>query len=148
MRSLGLGPQVRYRDSGLFHAWFPGETVQEIDQTIKFACASHFDEALFSIATPYAGTEINDLVRATGSYEGNDIHEEWEGVVESSRKNGIKKNSRWLQRKAYFLFFPDPLPLRGNSAEDEELPRCSGRYWGAFTRNFMPFWEAERSRIN
>jgi len=22
------------------------------------------------------------------------------------------------------------------------------RYWGAFTRNFMPFFEAERSRIN
>jgi anaerobic magnesium-protoporphyrin IX monomethyl ester cyclase len=133
---------------GFFMIGFPGETVAEINQTIQFARKSHFDEALFSIATPYAGTELNDLVRASGSYEGgHDFHDEWEGVVRIRSQQWDHKKLRRLQRKAYFLFFVTRfrflhilLKLRS--------PKMFRRYWAAFARNFIPFFQEQRSRIN
>lgn len=144
---LGWARKYDVETLGFFMLGFPGETVREINQTIKFACDSHFDEALFSIATPYAGTELNDLVRATGSYEGNDVHEEWEGVVRVKSEEWDQKKLRRLQRKAYFLFFLTRLRFLRVLLKMKS-PRMFRRYWAAFTRNFMPFWEAERSRIN
>jgi anaerobic magnesium-protoporphyrin IX monomethyl ester cyclase len=133
---------------GFFMLGFPGETVEEIHQTIRFACKSHFDEALFSIATPYAGTELNDLVRATGSYEGgNDVHDEWEGIVKVKSEEWDHDKLRSLQRKAYFLFFLTRFRFV-RILMKMKSPKMFRRYWGAFTRNFMPFFEAERSRIN
>jgi anaerobic magnesium-protoporphyrin IX monomethyl ester cyclase len=145
---LGWARKYDIETLGFFMLGFPGEKVAEINQTIKFACASHFDEALFSIATPYAGTELNDLVRASGAYEGgNDVHDEWEGVVRIKSEEWDHKKLRWLQRKAYFLFFLTrfrfiKIILKMRS------PKMFRRYWAAFTRNFMPFFEAARSRIN
>lgn len=144
---VGWARKYRIETLGFFMLGFPGETVQEINQTIKFACSSHFDEALFSIATPYAGTEMNDLVRATGSYEGNDIHDEWEGVVRIKSEEWDHKKLKWLQRKAYFLFFLTRFRFVAILLKMKS-PKMFRRYWGAFTRNFMPFFEAQRSRIN
>ena len=50
----------RYRINtlGFFMIGFPGETVEEIKMTIRFACETELDEALFSIVIPYAGTEM------------------------------------------------------------------------------------------
>ncbi len=145
---LGWARKYRIETLGFFMLGFPGETIVEINQTIRFACDSYFDEALFSIATPYAGTELNDLVRATGAYEGgSDFHDEWEGVVQIKSDEWDQRKLRWLQRKAYFLFFLTRfrfikivLKLRS--------PRMFRRYWAAFTRNFMPFFEPQKSRIN
>ena len=145
---LGWAKKYDIETLGFFMLGFPGEKVEEINQTIKFACASLFDEALFSIATPYAGTELNDLVRASGAYEGgNDLHDEWEGVVQIKSEEWDHKKLKWLQRKAYFLFFLTrfrfiKIILKMRS------PKMFRRYWAAFTRNFMPFFETERSRVN
>src|SRR5437867_630059 len=144
---LGWAHRYGIETLGFFMLGFPGETVEEINQTIRFACDSYFDEALFSIATPYAGTELNDLVRATGSYEGNDMHEEWEGVVKVRSDEWDQSKLRWLQRKAYFFFFLTRLRFV-RVLWKMRTPRTFRRYWAAFTRNFMPFWETQRSRIN
>lgn len=133
---------------GFFMLGFPGETVEEINQTIRFAWKSHFDEALFSIAMPYAGTELNDLVRATGSYEGgSDVHDEWEGVVRTKSEEWGQKELRGLQRKAYFLFFLTRFRFVKILLKMKS-PRMFRRYWAAFARNFMPFFAAQKSRIN
>jgi len=133
---------------GFFMLGFPGETVAEINQTIQFACRSHFDEALFSIATPYAGTELNDLVRATGSFEGgHDVHDEWEGVVRIRSQQWDHKKLRWLQRKAYFLFFLTRLRFVRILAKMRS-PKMFRRYWAAFARNFVPIFQKQRSRVN
>ncbi len=133
---------------GFFMIGFPGESVAEINQTIRFACDSRFDEALFSIATPYAGTELNDLVRATGSYEGEgDIHDEWEGVVRVKTDEWDHRRLKWLQRKAYFLFFLTRFRFLKILLKMKS-PRLFWRYWAAFTRNFVPFFGAQKSRIN
>lgn len=133
---------------GFFMLGFPGETVAEINQTIRFACKSHFDEALFSIATPYAGTELNDIVRATGSFEGgHDIHDEWEGVVRIKSAQWDNKRLRGLQKKAYFLFFLTRLRFVRILVKMRS-PKMFRRYWAAFARNFVPFFQSQRSRVN
>ncbi len=145
---LGWARKYKIETLGFFMLGFPGETEAEINQTIKFACDSHFDEALFSIATPYAGTELNDLVRATGTFEGgNDVHDEWEGVVRIKSDEWDCKKLKWLQRKAYFLFFLSRFRFVKVLLKMKS-PRMFKRYWAAFTRNFMPFFEAQRSRVN
>ena len=144
---LGWAHKYKIETLGFFMLGFPGETVEEINQTIRFACNSYFDEVLFSIATPYAGTELNDLVRATGSYEGDDIHDEWEGVVRVKSEEWDHKKLKALQRKAYFWFFLTRLRFIGILLK-MRTPKMFRRYWSAFTRNFMPFFETEKSRIN
>jgi radical SAM superfamily enzyme YgiQ (UPF0313 family) len=140
--------KYRIETLGFFMLGFPGETVKEINQTIRFACDSYFDEALFSIAAPYAGTELNDLVRATGSFEGGqDVHDEWEGVVRIKSEEWDHRKLKQLQRKAYFLFFLTRFRF-AKILLKMKSPRMFRRYWAAFTRNFMPFFEAQKSRIN
>ena len=127
---------------------FPGETIAEIEQTIRFARKSHFDEALFSIATPYAGTELNEVVRASGNFEGgHDIHDECEGVVRIISEEWDHKKLRRLQRKAYLTFFVTRLRFFRILAKMRS-PKMFRRYWGAFTRNFVPFFQSQRSRVN
>lgn len=145
---LGWARKYGIETLGFFMLGFPGETVAEINETIRFACASHFNEALFSIATPYAGTELNDLVRATGAYEGgSDVHEEWEGVVRITSEEWNHRKLIWLQRKAYFLFFLSRFRFVKILVKMKS-PKMFRRYWAAFTRNFMPFFETQKSRIN
>jgi radical SAM superfamily enzyme YgiQ (UPF0313 family) len=140
--------KYRIETLGFFMLGFPGETIREINQTICFACDSYFDEALFSIATPYAGTELNDLVRATGSFEGGqDVHDEWEGVVRIRSEEWDHRRLKQLQRKAYFLFFLTRFRFVKILLKMKN-PRMFRRYWAAFTRNFMPFFETQKSRIN
>ncbi len=145
---LSWARKYKIETLGFFMLGFPGETIAEINQTIRFASESHFDEALFSIATPYAGTELNDLVRSTGLYEGgNDIHDEWEGVIRIKSEEWDHRKLKWLQRKAYLLFFLTRFRFVKILLKMKS-PRMFRRYWAAFTRNFMPFFEAQRSRIN
>lgn len=145
---LGWARKYNIETLGFFMIGFPGETVAEINQTIRYACDSHFDEALFSIATPYAGTELNDMVRATGSFEGgNDIHDELEGVVRTRSEEWDQARLRRLQRKAYFLFFLTRFRFV-KILRKMRSPRMFRRYWAAFARNFVPFFETQRSRIN
>jgi anaerobic magnesium-protoporphyrin IX monomethyl ester cyclase len=133
---------------GFFMLGFPGETVAEIRETIRFACKSHFDEALFSIATPYAGTELNDIVRSTGSFEGGrDVHDDWEGVVKVKSEEWDHSRLRWLQRQAYFMFFLTRFRFIRILAKMRN-PKMFRRYWAAFTRNFAPFFQTQRSRVN
>ena len=145
---LSWAKKYKIETLGFFMIGFPGEKISEIDQTIRFACESHFDEALFSIATPYAGTELNDLVRATGSFEGgNDVHDEWEGVLKVKSEEWDHDRLKALQRKAYFLFFLSRFRFV-KILMKMKSPRMFRRYWAAFARNFMPFFEGGGSRIN
>jgi radical SAM superfamily enzyme YgiQ (UPF0313 family) len=145
---LGWARRYGIETLGFFMLGFPGETVAEINQTIKYAGNSRFDEALFSIATPYAGTELNELVRATGSYEGgHDLHDEWEGVVRIKSEEWDHRKLKRLQRKAYFMFFLTRFRFVSILMKMRS-PKMFRRYWAAFTRNFVPFFQSQRSRIN
>jgi anaerobic magnesium-protoporphyrin IX monomethyl ester cyclase len=133
---------------GFFMLGFPSETVDEIHQTIRFACNSHFDEALFSIATPYAGTELSRLILTGDLYEeGHDSRNEWEGVVRIKSDEWDYNRLRRLQRKAYFVFFLTRFRFVKILFKMKN-PKMFRRYWAAFARNFVPFFEKGKSRIN
>ena len=52
--------RARIFSTGFFMLGFPGESRQEIDDTIDFAVQSRLHLALFNIVTPFAGTELGD----------------------------------------------------------------------------------------
>jgi radical SAM superfamily enzyme YgiQ (UPF0313 family) len=49
---------------GFFMLGLPWDTLLSMEQTIDFACSLPLDFAQFSIATPYPGTELYDLLRS------------------------------------------------------------------------------------
>ena len=136
------------RTMGFFMLGFPGETVAEIDATIRYACRSRFDEALFSIATPYAGTELHARARDAGAREeSGDVRDELEGVFRIRTDEWDTAALRRLQRKAYLKFFASRFRFLRVLA-DLRSPRLVRRYWAAFSRNFLPFSGTARSRFN
>src|SRR3990172_610260 len=51
---------------GFFVIGFPGETHKMIQDTLNFANTSNLDSAFFTIATPYPGTELFDILVSMG----------------------------------------------------------------------------------
>ena len=66
-RARQLGIQTR----GYFMLGFPGETLEEMDQTIRFARSLPLDWASFTITTPNPGTEIYAQGQAEGRFHGD-----------------------------------------------------------------------------
>jgi anaerobic magnesium-protoporphyrin IX monomethyl ester cyclase len=93
------------RTVGFFMLGFPTETRPEIEQTIQYARDHEFDLALFSIATPYPGTELNRQVKELGLYNPD------AAVLGGEKYRMIRtdqldsKTLKKLQRKAYLTFY-------------------------------------------
>jgi magnesium-protoporphyrin IX monomethyl ester (oxidative) cyclase len=60
---------------GMFIIGFPGETLDQMKQTIDFAQSLDLDYVSFSIATPYPGTDLYEIAKENG-YLVNDFTEE------------------------------------------------------------------------
>lgn len=56
-RELGI------ETTGMFVIGFPGETLAQVEETVKFAESIECDYVSFSIATPYPGTELYEICR-------------------------------------------------------------------------------------
>ncbi len=57
-RALGMARDMGIAVQGYFMLGAPGETLEEMQQTIDFAVRSPFDDALFDITTPFPHTEL------------------------------------------------------------------------------------------
>lgn len=130
---------------GFFMIGFPTETIEEINMTIRFACETELDEALFSIVVPYPGTELSRQVIQEGLYDQTDhlnrVHRirtaEWDFHT-------LKR----LQRKAYILFFLTRFRWVRMLPKLFRL-RSSLKYLRAIERNILPqFMQREASRVN
>jgi len=63
----------RFRDlgietTGMFVIGFPGETLEQVEETVKFAEQIECDYVSFSIATPYPGTDMYDICEREGYF--------------------------------------------------------------------------------
>jgi radical SAM superfamily enzyme YgiQ (UPF0313 family) len=130
---------------GFFMIGFPTETVEEINMTIRFACETELDEALFSIVIPYSGTELSHQIVEHGLYDKtghlNTVHQIRTDEFDFET---LKK----LQRKAYFLFFMTRLRFLRMLPKLFHV-RSSLKYLRAIERNFLPgFLQRQTSRIN
>jgi anaerobic magnesium-protoporphyrin IX monomethyl ester cyclase len=130
---------------GFFMIGFPTETVEEIEMTIRFACETELDEALFSIVIPYPGTELSHQIIAEQLYDETDHLNRVHRI--RTREFDFKTLKR-LQRKAYILFFLTRFRFVRMLPKLLRL-RSSLKYLRAIERNLLPaFLRREASRIN
>jgi len=130
---------------GFFMIGFPTESVEEIKMTIRFACETELDEALFSIVMPYAGTEMSRQITDQGLCN---------TAVEGSLVPQIKSSEfdfrtlKKLQRSAYVKFFLTRFRFLKMLPKLFRL-RSSLKYLRAIERNLLPeALRRETSRIN
>ena len=97
--------QARIDTYGAFILGWPGETIQEINQTITFAKKLDLDFSQFSIATPYPGTALYDMVKEEGLLTTEDWAQFTAGRPIFATNQFSKKELRTLLRKAYQSFY-------------------------------------------
>ena len=97
--------KYKIRTLGFFMLGFPTETLADVNQTIQFACDLDLDEALFSIATPYPGTEFSRQVREMGWYDPDVVSRGKESFHQIRTDQFDYVTIKKLQRKAYIRFF-------------------------------------------
>ncbi len=134
---VGWTRKYRINTLGFFMIGFPGETVEEIKMTIRFACDTELDEALFSIVIPYAGTEIRSQVIRMGMYDEAAEVDNLRGVIRIETPDFDFKTLKRLQRKAYMMFFLTRFRFLKMLPKLFSL-RSSKRYLRAIERNFLP----------
>ncbi|MEE8348174.1 MAG: radical SAM protein [Acidobacteriota bacterium] len=133
---------------GFFMIGFPTETVEEINMTIRFACQTDLDEALFSIVIPYAGTELNRQVVEKGLFDSGYTPDLLHEVVRIETPDFDFKTLKRLQRKAYLKFFLTRFRFVKMLPKLLDM-RSSKRYIKAIERHFLPKFNSEgASRTN
>lgn len=105
---ISLMNAADYKPTGLFMIGFPGETIEEIKETICFSLSLGLKRAQFAIFHPLPGSEIFEELKNQGRL--NDI--EWDKVKPSEvayqPKNLSKKRLKGLQRIAFLRFHLRP----------------------------------------
>ncbi len=130
---------------GFFMIGFPTETDEEIRMTIRFACESELDEALFSIVIPYPGTELSHQIINEGLY---DSSEHLNRVHQIRTDEFDFRKLKKFQRQAYTMFFLTRLRFVRMLPKLFAL-RSSMKYMRAIERNLLPgFLQRQSSRIN
>ncbi len=135
---------------GFFMIGFPTETVEEIKMTIRFACRTDLDEALFSIVIPYAGTELSREIMRDGLYDANRETDHLHEVAMIKTNDFDFGTLKALQRRAYLSFFLTRFRFVRMLPKLMSI-RSSKKYLKAIERNFMPRFlarESQASRVN
>jgi len=95
---------------GSFILGYPGETLDEMKQTIKFACELDAEYAQFCILTPYPGTPIYDELKSKGLL----LTEDWdryttlEPVIKYEAFGYTAKQVKKMLNYAYRYFYLRP----------------------------------------
>jgi anaerobic magnesium-protoporphyrin IX monomethyl ester cyclase len=122
---------------GFFMIGFPTETVEEMKMTIRFACRTDLDEALFNIVVPYAGTQLREQVTRFGLHDAGADVDDLREVIRIKTPDFDHAALRRLQRRAYLMFFLSRFRFL------KVLPKLFNlhtgkRYLRALHRNFTP----------
>lgn len=146
-RTLSWMRKYGIRTLGFFMLGFPTETREEIEETIRCAASLDLDEALFSIATPYPGTELSRQVEALGLYDPDRVSLGGEGFSALKTDRFDFAALKDFQRRAYRTFFL----AKGRWLR--MLPRLlnvrtSWKYLKAIERNFLPARRGKGTRIS
>jgi radical SAM superfamily enzyme YgiQ (UPF0313 family) len=119
---------------GFFIIGMPGETEATMDDTIRFACELDPVVANFSIATPFPGTQMYDIVKEQGQI----LAETWDDFVFFEGKARFEMpglpaelvERKW--REAYRRFYLRPKRVARTLVRKEtwlRLPRTARMAW-------------------
>lgn len=123
---------------GFFMIGFPGESKEEIQETLDFAVGSPFDNVFINIVTPYKGTELRkDMAEGRfGMMEGETV-EALDGLIPEIANNAVsRKELVRMQRIAYWKFYLKPFSLYSLSKKLTKL------------RNWRKIFNAVKRRIS
>lgn len=109
-RIVSMAKKAGIHVGGFFMFGAPGETVEEINKTMKLAVFSNLDEASFTLVTPFPGTRLYDMVKSDKKYKLNDNYADFDYYKKISYSGGKIADGKlkYFQRKALFLFYLHP----------------------------------------
>ncbi len=107
-RAVELIHKVKYNPIGLFMIGYPGETKEDIEQTIKFAISIPLKRAQFALFHPLPGSEVyQELVE-----KGELTNIQWQNLKPSKvsyvPKGLSREELKSLQKKAFLKFHLRP----------------------------------------
>jgi anaerobic magnesium-protoporphyrin IX monomethyl ester cyclase len=109
---LDLAAKYKITTIGFMMLGFPGETVAEIRESIRWASQSKLDYTFFSIATPYPGTELYDLAIQNGYFAQNGDYNSMHVSIPHMEMPEVPSGKlKWLQIQAYLRFYLKPWRL-------------------------------------
>ncbi len=94
--------------NGMFMLGFPGETREEMEETICFACDLDLSTAWFSLTVPNPGTKLRTLTVKEGAESAQDFSNYTTNGVNSNASLVEPAELVALQRKAYRKFYLSP----------------------------------------
>jgi len=100
--------KARIGVNGFFMLGFPGETLDEMNQTIEFACDLDLSTALFSLVIPNPGTDLRDMVIEEGETENKSFSDYSITAVNSNASKVDPGQLVKLQKHAYRKFYFNP----------------------------------------
>ena len=110
---LDLAEKYRITTIGLMMLGFPGEKLEEMKESIRWAYASKLDYAFFSMVTPYPGTALFDLAVRDGYYIQDGNYDNMNVMIPHMGTSGVTaRKVKWLQIQGYLRFYSRPRRLR------------------------------------
>lgn len=111
IRALKWAEEAGIETLASFVLGVPGETKEEMEQTIKFAKKLNPDYAQFTIATPYPGTELYETAKEQGLLSENNWSQYTVLRPTVATENFTLKDLEKVLSKAYKQFYLRPLYL-------------------------------------
>ncbi len=109
---LALARKYRITTIGLMMMGFPGESVDEIEESTRWARGSQLDYTFFSIVTPFPSTELYEIAIQKGYFAKNGDLENMHVMIPHMETSEVKASQlKWLQIKGYLKFYLKPRRL-------------------------------------
>ena len=109
---LGLARKYRITTIGLMMLGFPGESVEEIKESIRWARHSQLDYTFFSIVTPFPSTELYDMAVREGYFSKSGALKDMHVMIPHMETPEVKASRlKWLQLQGYLRFYLKPRRL-------------------------------------
>jgi anaerobic magnesium-protoporphyrin IX monomethyl ester cyclase len=110
---LDLAEKYEITTIGLMMLGFPGEKLEEVKESIRWACASKLNYTFFSMVTPYPATVLYDMAVREGYYVQDDNFESMNVMIPHMEMPELpSKRLKWLQIQGYLRFYCRPRRLR------------------------------------
>jgi radical SAM superfamily enzyme YgiQ (UPF0313 family) len=110
---LDLAEKYEITTIGLMMLGFPGEKLEEVKESIRWACASKLNFTFFSLVTPYPATVLYDIAVREGYYVKDDNFGSMHVMIPHMEMPELpSRRLKWLQLQAYLRFYSRPRRLR------------------------------------
>jgi anaerobic magnesium-protoporphyrin IX monomethyl ester cyclase len=128
MRVINASVKEGIYSSGFFMLGFPTETYEEAVGTVKYALNSSFHRVMFMLVTPFAGTELAEMIPKVNSNKSNTINPLYINFFNNSFNISAMSDDELHRvfRSAYIRFYMNPrkvLRLIINHPRILSLPR-------------------------